>query len=80
MELVIEQMLLLTIVSSRKLARRLHVSERGEGVISTAVAVLVVAFLGILMYTLLSDVMTKASDKTNTEVGNIGGGTANANN
>lgn len=51
------------------LASRLAEDERGEGVISTAIAVLVMAFLGVLMWQLFSatlvDSNTNVNDKLN---------------
>lgn len=51
------------------LVDRLVVDERGEGVISTAIAVLVMAFLGVLMWQLFSatlvDSNTNVNDKLN---------------
>ncbi|HVM04983.1 MAG TPA: hypothetical protein VM242_07420 [Acidimicrobiales bacterium] len=48
---------------------RLAEDERGEGVISTAIAVLVMAFLGVLMWQLFSatlvDSNTNVNDKLN---------------
>ena len=48
---------------------RLAKDERGEGVISTAIAVLVMAFLGVLMWQLFSatlvDSNTNVNDKLN---------------
>lgn len=51
------------------LVSRLAKDERGEGVISTAIAVLVMAFLGVLMWQLFSatlvDSNTNVNDKLN---------------
>ena len=47
-------------------------SDRGEGVISTAVAVLVVAFLGTLMWFGFKTTFTHAQSKTDTQVELIG--------
>ena len=48
-------------------------SERGEGVISTAIAVLIVAFLGIALWTGFDAMMTDATDRTRDQVEQIGG-------
>lgn len=49
-----------------------YLSDRGEGVISTAVAVLVVAFLGTLMWFGFKTTFTHAQSKTDTQVEQIG--------
>ena len=46
-------------------------NEAGEGVISAAIAVLVMAFLGVLMWTLFKDTLTKANTNVNTELDKI---------
>ncbi|CAN5605134.1 hypothetical protein BH10ACT3_BH10ACT3_07620 [soil metagenome] len=46
--------------------------ERGEGVISTAIAVLVVAFLGIGLWTGFDSMMNSATERTRTQVEQIG--------
>lgn len=48
--------------------------DRGEGVISTAIAVLIVAFLGAAMYVIFTQILTSSGSKASTEVNNIGGG------
>jgi uncharacterized protein HemX len=47
--------------------------ERGEGVISTAIAVLIVAFLGIALWTGFDAMMDDATDRTRAQVEQIGG-------
>jgi len=47
-------------------------SERGEGVISTAVAVLIIAFLGIALWTGFNSMMSTATSRTRTQVEQIG--------
>jgi len=47
-------------------------SERGEGVISTAIAVLVVAFLGIALWKGFDGMVTTATDRTRAQVEQIG--------
>ena len=47
-------------------------SERGEGVISTAIAVLIVAFLGIALWKGFDGMVTGATDKTKAQVEQIG--------
>lgn len=54
-------------------ARRLHVDERGEGVISAAIAVLIMAFLGAAMWIAFDRIFGKTSDKTEKQVDQIGG-------
>jgi hypothetical protein len=48
-------------------------SELAEGVISTAIAVLIVAFLGIALWKGFDAMMTSATDKTRNQVEQIGG-------
>ena len=49
-------------------------SERGEGVISTAIAVLIVAFLGAAMWLAFDRIWTGTEANIEAEVGRIGGG------
>jgi len=53
------------------LRSRLRRDEAGEGVISAAIAVLVMAFLGVLMWTLFQDTLTKANTNVNGELEKI---------
>lgn len=53
--------------------RRTTASERGEGVISTAIAVLIVAFLGIALWTGFDSMMGDATERTRAQVEQIGG-------
>ena len=46
--------------------------DRGEGVISTAIAVLIVAFLGIALWTGFDAMMNDATDRTRAQVQQIG--------
>lgn len=46
--------------------------ERGEGVISTAIAVLIIAFLGIALWTGFDAMMNSATDRTRAQVEQIG--------
>jgi len=55
------------------LAGRLARTERGEGVISTAIAVLVMAFLGVLMWTLFQSTLNDTQTNVNDQIGQIGG-------
>lgn len=52
--------------------RRLRRSDRGEGVISTAIAVLVMAFLGAAMWVTFNTVFEDTSEKTQDQVEIIG--------
>jgi hypothetical protein len=57
------------------LARRLEQlgsDESGEGVISAAIAVLVMAFLGVLMWQLFKGTLTDANDNVNNQINQIG--------
>lgn len=47
---------------------------RGEGVISTAIAVLIVAFIGAAMWVAFNSIWTDAEGNIQREVGNIGAG------
>ncbi len=47
-------------------------TERGEGVISTAIAVLIIAFLGVLMWVGFRAIFNDAADSTRTQVEQIG--------
>ncbi|HEV7887057.1 MAG TPA: hypothetical protein VGO92_05825 [Acidimicrobiales bacterium] len=46
-------------------SRRIREDDRGEGVISAAIAVLVMAFLGVLMWQLFGDTLRKANTNVN---------------
>ncbi len=68
--------LLSTYVTVRCLAttslHRLRHSERGEGVISAAIAVLVMAFLGAAMWLAFKGMFNSTTTKTNNQVEQIG--------
>ncbi|MGQ0520173.1 MAG: hypothetical protein ACT4PX_03340 [Actinomycetota bacterium] len=50
---------------------RLARDERGEGVISAAIAVLVMAFLGVLMWQLFQGTLTKSNTNVNHKLDEI---------
>ena len=52
-------------------SRRLH-GQRGEGVISAAIVVLIMAFLGAAMWVVFRRVFGNATDQTENEVSRIG--------
>lgn len=55
--------------------RRLRLDgDRGEGVISAAIAVLIMAFLGALMWVGFQKMWTKTEERTNTQIDNISTG------
>ncbi len=54
------------------LARRFWRLEAGEGVISTAIAVLIMAFIGAAMWAAFNGVFTSASDDIRDQVAEIG--------
>jgi hypothetical protein len=54
------------------LGHRLRVDERGEGVISAAIAVLIMAFLGALMWVVFKDMFSSTTAKTKGQVDLIG--------
>ena len=56
--------------------RRVRISQRGEGVISAAIAVLVMAFLGAAMWFAFNGTMHTAQSKVDTNVNSIGSGAA----
>ena len=59
-------------VARAALAQRIRRSEAGEGVISAAIAVLVMAFLGVLMWQLFKGSLTDANDNVNEQINQIG--------
>jgi hypothetical protein len=71
-------LLILSLVVVRRTATRLNHrfggSDRGEGVISTAIAVLIVAFLGAAMYVVFTQILTSSGSKASSTVDNIGNG------
>lgn len=52
--------------------RRIHRSDRGEGVISTAIAVLVMAFLGAAMWVAFNQIWNDTKENTEDQVEIIG--------
>ena len=48
-------------------------NDRGEGVISTAIAVLIIAFLGVAMWVGFKAIFDDAADTTRQQVEQIGG-------
>ena len=52
-------------------AQRLTRDERGEGVISAAIAVLVMAFLGVLMWQLFRGTLIKSNTNVNDQIDQI---------
>ena len=60
------------------LRARTRVDERGEGVVSAAIAVLVMAFLGAAMYVGFSGVLRSSQAKTDDQVQCIGQASASA--
>jgi len=57
---------------ARFAVRQRLTEERGEGVISTAIAVLIMALIGLLMWTVFQRVFNNAGDKIESNVNNIG--------
>lgn len=53
------------------LRSRIVADESGEGVISAAIAVLVMAFLGVLMWQLFGDTLRKANSDVNGKLGEL---------
>jgi hypothetical protein len=58
---------------ARELRSRLHAEQQGEGVISAAIAVLVMAFLGVAMYQAFQGMFQDTADKTTNQINQIGG-------
>jgi hypothetical protein len=52
-------------------AARVARSEAGEGVISAAIAVLVMAFLGVLLWQLFGDTLRRANGDVNDRLGEL---------
>lgn len=52
--------------------KRTSLDERGEGVISAAIAVLIMAFLGAAMWLAFDRIFSDTTDKTERQVGEIG--------
>lgn len=66
-------MLLTSLLITPAWARaRIRLDERGEGVVSAAIAVLVMAFLGAAMYVGFKQTLGSAQKKTDTQVACIG--------
>ena len=61
-----------TILSWSYAARSRWHDERGEGVISMAIAVLIVAFIGAAAFVLFRNLLSGAGAKASTQVNNIG--------
>lgn len=59
-------------VARATLLQRVTKDEAGEGVISAAIAVLVMAFLGVLMWQLFKGTLTDANDNVNDQINQIG--------
>jgi len=63
----------------RRQLRAMHDDERGEGVISAAIAVLIMAFLGAAMWIGFNTIWDDAEDNTRTQVQQIGDDDAGSN-
>lgn len=61
------------LVAPAWLRGRTRLDERGEGVVSAAIAVLVMAFLGAAMYVGFKQTLGSAQKKTDAQVSCIGG-------
>ena len=55
------------------LAERTRDNERGEGVISAAIAVLIMAFIGVAAFAAFKGIMTTVTDKAEDCVTGLGG-------
>ena len=61
-----------TISARHRTANRIGLDERGEGVISAAIAVLVIAVVGGLMFAAFKELFNSTSEKAKSAVGQIG--------
>jgi hypothetical protein len=68
----VDDNLLRAYVWLRNLPSRLVRDESGEGVISAAIAVLIMAALGALMWVGFQEIWGNASSQTNTQITKIG--------
>ncbi|MDQ3574403.1 MAG: hypothetical protein M3404_05685 [Actinomycetota bacterium] len=59
-------------VARAALVRRVARDEAGEGVISAAIAVLIMAFLGVLMWQLFKGTLSDTNDNVNDQINQIG--------
>lgn len=59
-------------VARTALRHRVVKDEAGEGVISAAIAVLVMAFLGVLMWQLFKGTLSDANNNVNEQINEIG--------
>jgi uncharacterized protein HemX len=59
---------------TRPTRRRRCTGDAGEGVISAAIAVLIVAFLGAAMWLGFQRMWQRTEERTNTQIEQIGGG------
>jgi hypothetical protein len=67
-------MLVTALLAAPSWARaRARIDQRGEGVVSAAIAVLVMAFLGAAMYVGFKQTLGSAQTKTDAQVACIGG-------
>ena len=60
-------------IEARRLGRTALGGDRGEGVISAAIAVLIMAFLGALMWVGFQAIWVNAEQQTNDQISRIGG-------
>lgn len=70
-EIGIHAFLVARAMLSRSL-RRVGVDERGEGVISAAIAILIIAFIGALMWVAFKELFQSTADKTQQQIDKIG--------
>jgi uncharacterized protein YsxB (DUF464 family) len=59
-------------MSMTRAMRRVHAAERGEGVISAAIAVLIMAFLGALMWVGFRTIWEDSEENIQTQTERIG--------
>ena len=56
----------------RRATRHIVTDDRGEGVISAAIAVLIMAFLGAAMWIIFRQILDDAGSRTNSTINDIG--------
>ena len=61
-----------TVVAASALARRTDRSERGEGVVSLAIGVVIMAFLGVLLWVAFKATLGSATNNVNQQVAKLG--------
>jgi hypothetical protein len=69
----IQRLAAMTVVLRSLVVDRLRSDDRGEGVVSMAIAILIIAFIGAAAWVIFKGVLDGAGDKTRTQINQIGG-------